>query len=120
MKRIVALVTLGMLAFAQPVSAANLTALVHPSGFLSLILLVGSVACLVFAFQLVSLVRGGSLMRSWQLFMLGFLLLSLSQLLTLLQELEIAALPTWLNPLLLALMAASFFFALSQTKRVLG
>lgn len=113
-------VVIALLAGAESAHAANLTALVHPGGFLNLLLLAGAVACLIFAFQLTSLVRGGSLMRSWQLFLVGFLLLSLAQLFALLTELEIAAFPSWLNPLLLTLMAAAFLYGLMQTKRVLG
>ena len=120
MKKHSFLVLLMILAIAQPTKAANFAALAQPPTMLNVAILIIACACFVFCMQLVSLVRGGYLSRSWLMFMIGFGVLALGQISRLMVEFEIMVLPSWLIPMLMALMAGAFLNGLLETKRSLS
>lgn len=120
MKRVSQIVAMMLLTGATSANAANITALVHPANLLNLVLLVGASLCAALCLQVLELVRGGQLSRSWQLFLGGFVVMGLSQLLAILQAMEILILPTWVVPMMMVAMGALFYFGLVQLKRVLG
>ncbi|RME27851.1 MAG: hypothetical protein D6800_04565 [Candidatus Zixiibacteriota bacterium] len=100
--------------------AANLTALTQPPTLMNLVIFVIAVVCLVFCLQVISLVRGGYLTKSWQFFLTGFVLLALSQLGRVLSSIEVFTAPDWVSPVLLILMTAAFLMGLLQTRRLLS
>lgn len=100
--------------------AANLAVIATPPSLIGLVILGLAVAGAVFCFQLLKVVKGGFLARSWQIFVAGFVLLALSQFTSLIRAAEIAAIPSWIPQVLMVLWAGSFFYAVFETKRVLS
>jgi hypothetical protein len=82
--------------------------------------LASAVACVVFCFQVLTLVRGGQLSRSWLVFTAGFAVLAVSQMAVILTGFGILPASRYLMPVLLMLMSALFAYGLYDTKRVLG
>lgn len=120
MKKLSFLVPLIVLAIVEPGNAANFAALAQPPTMLNMVILIIACACFVFCIQLLSLVRGGYLSKSWLMFMIGFGVLALGQISRLMIDLEIVALPTWLIPTLMAVMAGAFLNGLLESKRSLS
>ena len=99
--------------------AANFAVITSPPTLLSLIVFLGAVACLWGGLKVISLVKGGFLQRSWQIFLGSFIVLSLSQLLNLLHDFEIIAVPQYVVPALLTVTTGLFFYAIFETKKTL-
>jgi hypothetical protein len=116
---IAALTVLPAAAMAQdaptPIAVSN-----TPPLLLTLIVLGCSCACVAFCIQVLSLVRGGQLSRSWFLFTTGFAILALSQVVVLLNGFGVIPNIRFLFPSLLILMSGLFVYGLYDTKRVLG
>ena len=104
---------------AEQASSANIAAIIQPPAFLSLFILVAAAACAVVCFQVVQLVRGGHLSKSWQIFLGGFIVLALSQFFTLCNNLELFTTPGWIVPVLLLAMSGLFFYGLFELRRIL-
>ncbi len=105
---------------AEAVNAAPVAVIPNPPTLLTLVIFAGAIICVVFSVRVLSLVRGGQLSRSWQLFLIGFFLLAVSQLAVLLHLFGVVVLPNWVVPTLLVLMAGLFLFGLFETRRSLG
>lgn len=119
MKKTVGIVVFALLAGHSPAMAANLAVVTSPPTLLSFFILLVAVGCLVGASKVVSLVRGGQLVRSWQIFMVGFMLLAVCQLAVLVEDFEIFSLPSFVVPALLFLMAGFFLYGIYEMKRTL-
>lgn len=102
------------------VYAANLAVITAPPTMLDMLILIFGVACAAGAFRVLTLVRGGNLSKSWQLFVGGFSLLVLAQLMRLLSAVEIIFLPTFVVPACFVLMAGLFLYGVLETKRTLS
>jgi len=106
---------------AQPASAE-----VKAGGFFSvssifnIFLLAVAVACLIWGLQILSLVRGGLISKSWQMFILGFCFLILAQLLIVLQNIGLFAVSAIFTTILYLLMAVTWLVGLNNTRKVLG
>jgi hypothetical protein len=107
-------------ACAASANAAGVAVITRPPTLLSGVLMVGAVVCAVVAYQVHGLVRGGALSKSWRYFVVGFILLALSQLLSVLGALEVLSLPSFVGPALLVIMAGFFFLGVWETRRTLG
>src|SRR3989304_9368437 len=81
--------------------AANFAMIASPPTMFSFFVLVIAGFCLFGSFQIWNQVKGGLLSRSWQMFLLGFVLLAVSQLLNILSSMEVMALPGYVVPGLL-------------------
>ena len=91
-----------------------------PPFFVTLLVFLAAAACVVFCFQVFSLVRGGQLSRSWLLFTSGFCVLAISQILVILSGFGFVTNTPYLVPSLLVVMGGLFFYGLWEAKRVLG
>lgn len=91
-----------------------------PPFFMTLLTFVAAAACVVFCFQVFSLVRGGKLSRSWLLFTSGFCILAISQILVILSGFGVVTNTPYLVPVLLFVMSGLFIYGLTEAKRVLG
>ena len=100
----------------QPPVAVNAT----PPLLLTIVVLASAIACVVFCAQVLMLVRGGQLSRSWLVFTGGFALLALSQVVVILTGFGVLPASRYLMPVLLILMSSLFAYGLYDTKRVLG
>lgn len=111
----------GALATSVPARAAVQTENIYePASIVTLILLLCSVLCLIWAFKVLSLVRGGLLSKSWQMFVLGFAFLLLAQLVTLGQQVALINLPGFVVTAFYLLMSITWLLGLYQTRRILG
>ena len=117
MKHGIVLSTVIVIAAATPAQAANLAVITNPPTLLNLFILVFAVGCLASAAKVMSLVRGGQLSRSWQMFAAGFAVLTLCQLATLSSHLDLILLPSFVVPAGLVLMSGLFLFGIIETKR---
>jgi hypothetical protein len=85
-----------------------------------LILLACSVVGLLWALKVLSLVRGGLMSKSWQMFLLGFIFLGVAQIISLMVDINIVAFPEFVSTLFYMLMAGTWLVGLHQTRKVLG
>lgn len=100
--------------------AANVAVMTNPPAILNMLVLVGAVVCTAGAVQVLSLVRGGRLSRSWQWFIGGFAALALAEIILLCQMFEVLTLPEFVVPTLLLVMAALFLYGVLEIKRTLS
>lgn len=106
-------------AFAQdmPETVAVATA---PPLLVTILLLVCACACVAFSIQVFLLIKGGQLSRSWLIMTFGFVLLALTQVVTLLSGFGVLTPNRYLIPGLLVVMTGSFIYGLYETKRTLS
>jgi len=90
------------------------------SSLFNLILLACSVVGLLWALKVLSLVRGGLMSKSWQMFLLGFIFLGIAQIISLMVDINIVAFPEFVSTLFYMLMAGTWLAGLHQTRKVLG
>jgi hypothetical protein len=120
MKRYTA-VPAGLLLLLSPSAhAANLAVITQPPTIFNLVVLVVAVVGIVGAFRVADLVRGGLLFKSWQLFIVGFLVLALAQIAALVHSFAIVSLPTFVVPLLLVVMVGLFAYGVFEARRTLS
>lgn len=111
----------GLILLLSPAAnAANLAMIANPPTIFSMLLLIVAAAGLFGAFKVAELVRGGLLSKSWQLFIIGFVVLVLSQVASLLHDFEILALPSFVVPMMLVVMMGIFTYGVFEAKRTLG
>ncbi|MCX6827020.1 MAG: hypothetical protein NTV06_07130 [candidate division Zixibacteria bacterium] len=84
------------------------------------LVLVAAVVGLLWAFKILTLVRGGLMSRSWQMFILGFGFLMLAQILALAAMIGISTLPEYIPAILYLLMGGSWLMGLYHTRKVLN
>ena len=100
--------------------AANFAMIASPPTMFSFFVLVIAGFCLFGSFQVWNQVKGGLLSRSWQMFLIGFVLLAVSQLLNILSSMEFMALPGYIVPGLLTMMAGVFLYGVYNTRKTLS
>ncbi len=86
----------------------------------NLVLLICSLICLIWSLKILSLVRGGLLSKSWQMFVLGFGFLLLAQLLLLMDSANLLSIPAFIATALYLLMGITWLVGLYQTRKILG
>jgi len=109
-----------ILALSGRANAANVAMIASPPTLFSFFVLVIAGFCLFSSFQVLSQVKGGMLSRSWQMFFLGFLLLAVSQLASILSAMEFISLPAYFTPLMLVLMAGVFAYGVYNARKTLS
>jgi len=119
MKKLLSIGILTLLS-AGNANAANVAMITSPPTMFSFFVLVIAGFCLFGSFQIWNQVKGGLLSRSWQMFLLGFVLLAVSQLLSVLHSMEFIAIPGFVSPVLLTLMAGAFLFGTLNAKKNLS
>lgn len=120
MKSMLTLSTLLVVAGAGETHAANFAVITSPPNVLNVLVLLFAGACLAICLQVVSLVKGGLFSKIWQLFSIGFILLAISQLLSLLTVMEVVVIPVFVAPALMVVMAGLFLYGILEAKRILG
>lgn len=109
-----------LLGLASTARADEVAVIANPPTFFTIVIFAAACACIAVCFQVLMLVRGGQLSRSWQLFLAGFAVLAASQLGLILHNFGLIVLPSWLVPALMTAMAGVFFYGLYETKRILS
>ncbi len=100
--------------------ADEVAVIANPPTFFTIIIFAAACACIAVCFQVLMLVRGGQLSRSWQFFLAGFCVLAVSQLGLILHNFGVITMPGWLVPTMMVAMAGVFFYGLYETKRMLS
>jgi hypothetical protein len=100
----------------DPIVAVSTT----PPLLLTILLVAGTCACVVFGVQVFFLVRGGQLSTSWLFLVGGFGLLTISQIVILLNGFGVISNIRYLVPILLLIMSGLFIYGLLGIKKVLG
>lgn len=119
MKKII-LTAVFLTATTSSTQAANFAVITNPPTMLNILVFLFACACLFLCSQVLGLVKGGQLSKSWQMFLLGFTLLALSQIASLLQTFEIMAVPGFVVPVMMVLMVGLFLYGMYETKRILS
>ena len=100
--------------------AANLAVITTPPVLLSSAIFIVAVGCLILCIQVLGSLKGGLLSKSWQMFLVGFALLAVSQIVLVLHAIEVVAIPPYVVPAVLTAMSAVFLYGLVVTRRTLG
>ena len=119
MKKILVLTGL-MFVAADNAHAANLAVITNGETMFSLAALIGSLAGVFGATQVLSLIKGGRLSRSWQMMLLGLSILALSQITSLLEQFEIVALPGFTVPAILLVATGLLVYGIFEARKTLG
>ncbi len=120
MKKKLLLGITAVLALNDSAQAANLAMIVSPPTMFSFFVMVIAGFCLFGSFQVLNQVKGGLLGRSWQMFFLGFVLLTLSQFLNITAAMEIFSIPAAVVPGLLFLMTGVFAYGVYTARKTLS
>lgn len=120
MKSRIAFTAAAVTLLATSAHADEVAVIANPPTFFTFAIFAGACACIAVCFQVLMLVRGGQLSRSWQLFLAGFSVLAVSQLGLILHNFGVFTMPSWLVPTLMVAMAGVFFWGLYETKRMLS
>jgi len=83
-------------------------------------LLICAFICLLWSLRIMSLVRGGLMSKSWQMFVLGFGFLVIAQLIALGANAQLFLIPGYITTVLYLLMAVMWLAGLYRTRRILG
>ncbi len=119
MKRVLALTMLLSIAGSSQAMAANLGVITSPPTLLNVVVFGMVIGCAVGSFKILSLLKGGFLFKSWQIFLCSFIVLALSEVGILLSDFQVVALPKFAVPALLILAVGLFLFGIFETKKVL-
>ena len=101
-------------------AAVNINALLSASGIADLVLLLCIFVCLFWSMKIMSLVRGGLMSKSWQMFTLGFLFLILARLMIISATINLFVVPEYVSTILYLLMTVTWLVGILQTKRILA
>lgn len=113
--------SIGALLLAAPrAEAANLAVITAPPTLLNMVVFLIALAAAVLCWQVASVVRGGLLYRSWQIFAGAFVLMAIGQAVMLAATIEVLQLPNFVVPAILVAMAGLFLYGILETKRTLG
>jgi len=119
MRKIFGITVLSVLALSSQAMAANVAVITSPPTMLKLVVFGVVIGCIVGSWKLLSVLKGGLLFKSWQVFLFGFGVLAISQLIALLNDLEILSLPDFVAPALWAVVAGLFLFGIFEAKKTL-
>jgi hypothetical protein len=124
MKRLLLMIPAALvinLVMSQPAEASvNTENLYNTGSAINLVLLLCALVCLVWSLKILSLVRGGLLSKSWQMFVLGFGFLLLAQILLIAESVELFSIPAFIATALYLLMGITWLVGLYQTRKILG
>lgn len=121
MKKIVANILLLGMASTQPAFASlNKEGSYSLSAILNVVLLMCAVICLIWSLKILSLVRGGLMSRSWQMFTIGFCFLTLAQLIIIGEKANLFFVPGYVTTALYVLMVTTWLIGVYQTRKALG
>ena len=106
---------------AEPARASlNMEAIYTPSGIIDAALILLSLVCLLWSMRVMSLVKGGLMSKSWQMFAIGFAFLLMASLLSLGNTASLIIMPDYVFGALYLLMLITWLMGIHQAKKILG
>lgn len=111
---------LGVMPLQSASAAIDTRGLTTTSGIINLALLLCVIIGIAWSMKVMSLVRGGLLSKSWQMFALGFVFLMLARLLALGETVKLVAAPEYVTTILYLLMILTWLVGIYQTKKILA
>lgn len=111
---------IGMVSTQTAQAAVDTKALYSVSGIADMALLLCIFICLIWSMKIMSLVRGGMMSKSWQMFTLGFIFLILARVITLSAIINLFVVPDYVSTVLYLLMTITWLIGIFQTKRILA
>ena len=90
------------------------------SSIFNITLLICALICLMWSLKIMSLVRGGLMSKSWQMFVIGFGFLVIAQVFVIGENAQLFLLPGYIISVFYLLMAVMWLIGLYKTRRVLG
>ena len=109
-----------LMVIAGDASAADFSVLGTIPGMFTMLILLCALASLAVAIKLFSLVKGGALAKGYQLWVISFITLAVSQILILLEKMGIFALTFDVATVLFAGTVILWLIGLMQARKVLG
>lgn len=100
--------------------AADVSLLLTVPAIVDQIVLIAAIVSLLVAFRVYTLVKGGLLAKSWQMFVVGLLCLAIAQLFALAEAAQYFTAPEWLRPMTFLCMAGLWLYGLLQARRALS
>ncbi len=101
-------------------AAVDINALLSTAGIADMVLLLCIIICLFWSMNIMSLVRGGLMSKSWQMFTLGFLFLILARIVIISATINLFVVPEYVSTLLYLFMTITWLIGIFQTKRILA
>lgn len=111
---------IGMVSTQTAQAAVDTKALYSVSGIADMALLLCIFICLIWSMKIMSLVRGGMMSKSWQMFTLGFIFLILARVISLSAIINLFVVPDYVSTVLYLLMTITWLIGIFQTKRILA
>jgi hypothetical protein len=100
--------------------AADFALLLTVPAIVNQVVLIAAIASLLVAFRVYTLVKGGLLAKSWQMFVVGLLCLAIAQIFALAETAGYFSAPEWLRPMTFLCMAGLWLYGLLQARRALS
>ncbi|MFH2037191.1 MAG: hypothetical protein ABIJ45_12375 [Candidatus Zixiibacteriota bacterium] len=101
-------------------AAVDATKFYSPTAIVHEALLLCAIICLAWSAKVLSLVRGGLMSKSWQMFVLGFCFLVGAQLMVIVEQAQLVIIPGYFVSAIYLLMSITWLFGLYQLRKVLG
>ncbi len=95
-------------------------AIYSTTAMINIVVLVCAAVCLAWALKILTLVKGGLISKSWQMFVIGFCFLIAAQLAVVGEKVGLIMMPTYISTALYLLMTITWLAGLYQTRKVLG
>lgn len=89
-------------------------------GIVNIAMLLGALIGLIWSLKVMTLVKGGLMSRSWQMFSLGFIFLLLARALAIGKSINAFSLPEIVPAVLYLLMVLMWLVGVYQSKKILG
>ena len=99
--------------------ATNFAVITSPPTILNIVIFLVALGCLFGTVKIMNLIKGGQLFKSWQFFMIAFIVLAVCQTAILLKDFEILAMPVYVVPALVFLTFGLFLYGVWETKKTL-
>lgn len=113
-------VILGIMTTAPAYASFNPNMVYSTAAIINIVVLICAAICLIWAMKILTLVKGGLISKSWQMFVIGFCFLIGAQLTVIGGEIGLFIVPAYISTALYLLMTITWLAGLYQTRKVLG
>jgi len=109
------------LLFSKPANAAvDTQALYSVTGLINVALILSILICLIWSMRVMSLVKGGLMSKSWQMFTIGFVFLLFARFLVVSESINLFEAPDYIATAFYGFMVITWLIGIYRTKRILA